>query len=58
MFKVIHIFIIVVGNIVETKVKILVIIGELKDIGIKVRTVILLHYILDSNISTYNIYYI
>ena len=58
MFKVIYISIIVVGNIVEIKIKIPVVTGELKDTGIKVRTVILLYYILDSNISTCNICYI
>ena len=58
MFKIIYIFVIIVGNVVKTKVKMLVVTGELKNIGIKVRTIILLYYVLDSNISTYNIYYI
>ena len=58
MFKIIYISVIIVGNTVEIKVKILIIIEELKIIGIEVRTIILLHYVLDSNISTYNICYI
>ena len=58
MLKVIYVFVVVVRNIVKTKIKMLVIIGELRNTGIKVRTVIMLHYILDSNITIYNACYI
>ena len=54
MFEVVHVSVVVVGNAVETKVKMPVVTGELKDTGIEVRTVILLHRVLDSDISTCN----